>query len=231
MFLWRADLASNPRAAMPESKTNTLEVLIMNTKFKISRQAVLTISVLLTAMWLPLTTFAQDFSKTGDLTQGTNTLAETCAHCQTKHHSHDLRDCHHLHGASAFSTGFGDWVSEETVGFAETDPAVQQFEEVVVGTQISSHLVQQISVGFSETDPAINQPLESVTVLSASNSPAQQVSVGFSETDPAINTHRSIVELRSQHLVNCHGENAKDAVLVTPKFSNLTEKGNQHEIS
>lgn len=231
MFLWRADLASNPRAAMPESKTNTLEVLIMNTKFKISRQAVLTISVLLTAMWLPLTTFAQDFSKTGNLSQSTNTLAETCAHCQAKHHSHDLSDCHHSHDASAFSTGFGDWVSEDTVGFAETDPTVQQYEDVVVTPQVSNQLVQQISVGFSETDPASNQFPESVTILSVSNSSAQQVSVGFSETDPAINTNQSIGELHSQHLVDCLGGNAKGTVLVTPVFSKLAEKGNQNELS
>jgi len=200
MFLWRADLASNPRAAMPESKTNTLEVLIMNTKFKISRQVVLTISVLLTAMWLPLTTFAQDFSKTGNLTQGTNTLAETCAHCQAKHHSHDLSDCHHLHDALTFLPGSGYWVSEETVGFAETDPTVQQSEDVVTVSQGSNHLVQQISVGFSETDPATN-------------------------------LYQPIGELSSQHFVDCQGRNTKDTVLVTPKVSSLTEKGNQHEIS
>lgn len=216
---------------MPESKTNTLEVLIMNTKFKISRQVVLTISVLLTAMWLPLTTFAQDFSKAGDLTQGTNTLAETCVHCQAKHHSHDLSDCHHSHDASAFSTGFGDWVSEDTVGFAETDPTVQQSEDFVTVSQVSSHLVQQVSVGFSETDPAINQFPGSVTILPGSNSLVHQVSVGFSETDPATNLYQPIGELSSQHLVGCHGGNAKGAVLVTPKVTSLTEKGNQHEIS
>jgi len=199
MFLWRADLASNPRAAMPESKTNTLEVFIMNTYFKINRQVVLTISVLLTAMWLPLTTFAQDFSKAGNLTQGTNTLAETCAHCQAKHHSHDLSDCHHLHDALTFLPGFGDWVNEETVGFAETDPTVQQYEDVVAIPQVSNHLVQQISVGFSETDPANRQLQESVTVLSGSNSPAQRVFVGFSETDPTTNLYRPVGELSSQY--------------------------------
>ena len=203
----------------------------MNTKFKISRQVVLTISVLLTAMWLPLTTFAQDFSKTGDLTQGTTTLAETCAHCQTKHHSHDLRDCHHSHDTLAFLPGSGYWVSEETVGFAETDPTVQQSEDVVAVPQVSNHLVQQISVGFSETDPASNQFPEPVTVLLASNSLAQRVFVGFSETDPAANLYRSIGELRSQHLVDCLGGNAEGAVLITPKFSSHTETGNHHDHS
>ncbi len=122
-------------------------------------------------------------------------------------------------------------VNEETVGFAETDPTVQQYEDVVAIPQVSNHLVQQISVGFSETDPANRQLQESVTVLSLSNSPAQQVSVGFSETDPATNLHQSIGELRSQHFVDCLGGNAKDAVLVTPKLSSLTEKDNQHDPS
>ena len=203
----------------------------MNTKFKSSRQVVLTISVLLTAMWLPLTTFAQDFSKTGNLTQGTNTLAETCAHCQAKHHSHDLSVCHHLHDALTFLPGSGYWVSEEPVGFAETNPTVQQSEDVVTVSQGSNHLVQQISVGFSETDPASNQFPGSVTILPGSNSLVQQVSVGFSETDPATNLYQPIGELSSQHLVDCQGGNTKDTVLVTPKVSSLTEKGNQHEIS
>ena len=203
----------------------------MNTKFKIYRQAVLTIGVLLTAMWLPLTTFAQDFSKTGDRSQDTNIRAENCSHCQTKNHSHDLRDCHHLHDALTSLPGSGNWVGEEIVGFAETDPTVQKADDVVAILQTSNYLVKQISVGFAETDPVSDQFLESVTVLSASNSPAQQVSVGFSEIDPATNLYRPIGKFRSQHLVDCHGENAKGEVFATPKFSNLTETGTQHEIS
>ena len=201
----------------------------MNTKLKFNRQVALVICVLLTAMWLPLTTFAQEFSKTGDLSQGASNLAEICTHCQTKHHSHDLRDCHHSHDALTFFPGSGNWVSDEIVGFAETDPIVQQSGEAVTGLQASSHLTQQIPVGFSETDPASHQALESMTVLSASNSLVLSVSVGFSETDPAINLNRSIGELRSQHLVDCLGGNSKGEVFVTPKFSNLTGTATQHE--
>lgn len=203
----------------------------MNTRFKINRQVVFTISVLLTAMWLPITTIAQDFSKTGGLNQGTSTSVENCAHCQAKHHSHDLRDCHHSHDALTSLSGSSDWVSEENAGFAESDPSVQQFEDTVAVPQASDHLVQQISVGFAETDPASNQALGALTVLAASNSISRQVSVGFSETDPAINSYRTIGEISSQHLVDCLGGNAKGAVPETPKFSSLTEKGNQHETS
>jgi len=203
----------------------------MNTKFKIDRQVVLTIVVLLAAMWLPLATFAQDFSKTGDLSQDTNTRAENCSHCQTKHHSHDLADCHHSHDTPTLPSGFSDRVSEEIVGFAETDPTGQKPDDVVAILQASNHLVKQISLGFSETDPAVNPFLESMTVLSVSNSPAKQVSVGFSETDPATNLYRSIGKFHSQHLVDCLGGNAKRGVVVTPEFSNLTETGTQNEIS
>ena len=203
----------------------------MNTKFKNYRQVVLTIGVLLTAMWLPLTTLAQDFSKTGDLSQDTNTWSENCSHCQTKNHSHDLRDCHHSHDALTFLPSSGDWASDEIVGFAETDPTVQRSRDVVDILQAPNHQVQQVSVGFAEADPARQEAVESVTVLSASNGPIQQESVGFSEIDPAINLYRSIGKLRSQHLVDCHGENAKGEVSVIPKFSNLADTGNQHEIS
>ena len=195
----------------------------MNTKFKINRQVVLTIVVLLTAMWLPLTTFAQGFSKTGDLSQDTN--------IRVKNHSHDLRDCHHSHDALTLLSVSGNWVGVEIVGFAEAEPTVRKTDDVVAVLQTSNHLVEQISVGFSETDPASNQFPESVTVLSASNSPILETSVGFSETDPSKSLYQSIGKLRSQHLVNCHGENAKGEVSVTPKFSNLAETGTQHEIS
>lgn len=164
----------------------------MNTKFKISRQVVLTINVLLTAMWLPLTAFAQDFSEAGDHPEGTNTQVENCTHCQAKQHSHDFRDCHQSHDARGFSSGSGDRVNEDIVGFGETDPTVHQIEDVVVAPQVSDYLGQQISAGFSETDPASIQIPVPVTVLSESDSPARQVSVGFSETDPTINTNRTM---------------------------------------
>ena len=201
----------------------------MNTKFKISRQIVITISVLLTAMRLPLTTFAQDFSKTGDLTQGANTLAENCAHCQTKHHFHDLGGCHHSHNAGTFSLGFGDWVSDDIVGFAETDPTIQQPGDILAVQQASSLLAQQVSAGFSESDPASNQFPEPLTVLSTSNSPAEQVFVGFSETDPTTNPYRSIGEHSSQHFVDYHCANAMGTTLSAPKLPLMTEMGSHHE--
>lgn len=193
----------------------------MNTKFKIYRQVVLTVSVLLTAMWLPLSTFAQDFSKAGDPTQDTNTRAENCAYCQTKQHSHDLLDCQHAHDTLTFSPGPDHWVSEEIVGFAETDPAIQQSENVVAVPQVSKHLVQQVSAGFAETDPVRNRSSESVTALSVSNSPAQQVSVGFAETDPAVTIYKYFGEIQYQALVDCLERKAKGIDLRTTGFSSL----------
>jgi hypothetical protein len=203
----------------------------MNTNFKISRQVALTINVLLTAMWLPLTAFAQDVSEAGDHPEGTNTQVENCTHCQAKQHSHDLRDCHHSQDNRSFSPGSGDRENEDIVGFGETDPTVHQIEDVVAAPQASDYLGQQISAGFSETDPASIHIQVPVTVLSESDSPERQVSVGFSETDPTISTNRTIEEPRNQHLVDCLGGRAKGSVLYHPMFSYLTEKGNQHEIS
>lgn len=200
----------------------------MNTKFEINRQVILTLCVLLVAMWLPLTTFAQDFSKTGDLTQRTNTWAANCSHCQTKHHSHDPADCHHSHDALIFLPGSGDWASDEIVGFAETDPTDQRSRDVVEILLTSNHQMQQVSVGFAETDPAHQEAVESVTVLSASNSPTPQESVGFSETDPAINLNPSIGELHSQHLVDCLGGNAKGQVFDQYLFYGDPMAGTSH---
>lgn len=67
----------------------------MNTKFKFDRQIVLTISVLLTALWLPLTAVAQDLPENGDLAQVANTQTVDCPFCQktgAELHGHAMED-------------------------------------------------------------------------------------------------------------------------------------------
>lgn len=193
----------------------------MNTKFKINGQIVLTISTLLTAMWLPLTTFAQDASKTGDLTQGTNTRAENCTHCQTMDDSHDRRACQHSFDALTFLPGPTNGLREESVGFSETDPTIRQSQEALIDPQGSNRQVQQVSVGFSETDPASRQTLDVATVLQTSKNRVQQVYAGFAETDPAVMLYRSFREIQHQTLVDCHERNAKGIALTMSEFSKL----------
>lgn len=67
----------------------------MNTKYRFDRRTVLTISVLLMALWISLTTFAQGLPETGDLAQDANTQTDDCALCQkagAESHGHAIED-------------------------------------------------------------------------------------------------------------------------------------------
>lgn len=203
----------------------------MNTKFKTSRQVVLTISVLLTAMWLPLTTFAQDFQKDGDLAKNAITSADGCAHCQAMHDLQDLQDCQHSHDSLILLQGSNYRAFEDRVGFGETDPADQQSLDTLTVPQTSNNRTEQVYVGFAETDPAYQRSQGDVTILQTSNNWVQQSDVGFGETDPAANLYRSGEEINKRIYVNCHDENGRSVVHGAPRFSNLTEEGILHDHS
>jgi len=191
----------------------------MNTKYNFDRRFALTISVLLTTLWLPITTFAQDFTETGDFTPGANTRVDNCARCQNISDSHDLRDCQQLPDTLTILADSDSRVREESVGFAETDPTDHHSFDVVALLHATNNQVQQVYEGFAETDPAGQQSPDTVTVLQASNNLAQQVVAGFDETDPAINIYQSVGETYHQALVDCLGGNAKGMVLRHRDFS------------
>ena len=105
----------------------------MNTKSNFDRRLILTISVLLTTIWLPLTTLAQDSTET--------------THLQI------LPDCEKSTEILTVSKVPSARILEKEVGFSETDPADQQSENIETVTWtfiVRAH----VTVGFSETDPA-----------------------------------------------------------------------------
>ena len=178
----------------------------MNTKYSFDRRLVLTISVLFTALWLPLTAFAQVLPQSGDLIQSANTRST---------------DCQRLQDNPAAVAESNSRVREERVGFSETDPTDQQSRDIAAIPQAFNNQVQQIYVGFSEADPADQKSLNAVVVLQPTNHWVQQVSTGFTETDPAVDIYQSIGET----FANCLRGNAKDMVLETPEVPSQIEKG------
>ena len=78
-----------------------------------------------------------------------------------------------------------DQINDQSVGFAETDPAVQQFHDVRAFSNAPKNQVIEVGVGFAETDPAAQQFLNAVDFLQASNGRVIDGAIGFAETDPA----------------------------------------------
>lgn len=182
----------------------------MNTKYYFDRRLVLTISVLFTTLWLPLTTAALDFTEAANL--------------------QNIRECEASTDVLTAKTLFNARSLEKEFGFSETDPTDQQSQHSAITLRSPKVLQQQAYAGFSEIDPADQQSNNIETVMSASNIRAH-VNAGFSETDPAANRYNSVGEIDHQALAGCLGGNAKGAVLETPKLSSLPVKGKHHEHS
>jgi hypothetical protein len=183
----------------------------MNTKYNFARRLVLTISALFTALWLPLTAFAQDSPKAGDLTHSANTQAA---------------ECQRLLKTPTISN---NRVREERVGFSETDPTDQQWRSVAAISKAFNNQAQQVYVGFSETDPTDQNPKNAMVVLQPSKHWVQQVNAGFSETDPVVDIHQSVGKIHNQTFVACHRGNAKDIALEASDFPGPIDRDSNHE--
>lgn len=179
----------------------------MNTKYYFDRRLVLTISVLFTTLWLPLTTAALDFTEASAL--------------------QNIRECEASTDVLTAKTLLNARSLEKEFGFSETDPTDNQSQHSAITLRSPKDLHQQAYAGFSEIDPAYQQSNNIETVMSASNIRAH-VNAGFSETDPAANMYKSTGEIDQQALAGCLDGNAKGAVLETPKLSSLAIKNNHH---
>ena len=175
----------------------------MNTNENFSRRIVFAISALMIALWLPLTTFAQDKPNEGGFTQSAKTGADNCARSI-------FWDSDNPDGA-------------EIVGFGETDPADRQSFDAVVFLLTANVRVSETGTGFTETDPARLLFRDAVMIPQASNHRVAHVDAGFSETDPTANMLKSAGEIKNQTFVACHGGNQKEMSLGAPDFSSLTE--------
>ena len=151
----------------------------MNTKYYFDRRLVLTISVLLAMLWLPLTTFAKDLSEAAD--------------------SQSLQNCEKSHSILKFSTESISRDLDDAVGFAETDPTIRQPRDAKVFPHATNNLTQQQNAGFAEIDPAGQLAPIAVNNLQVSNRGAQWVYIGFSESDPASNIYFSQIEKDFRH--------------------------------
>jgi hypothetical protein len=171
----------NSRAAMPKNQhLIPLEVFTVNTYENFYRRIVITISVLLIAVWLPLSASALGVTKASDDSQSTEMRV---------HKGADL-DCEHLHLHRSHSRG-SDNADGEQIGFAETDPAYGPFSSVAIIRKATENSFSNVLVGFAETDPA-GQPVEDTWTLPwVSDNQVHRALVGFAEEDPTANGFQS----------------------------------------
>jgi hypothetical protein len=93
---------------------------------------------------------------------------------------------------------------ERSAGFAETDPAVEQSQDIVTFLNASNSRVIETRVGFTETDPAVQQFQDAVNFLHSSNNRVINGTIGFAETDPAgsYNQPREGTNYQPAHIVS-----------------------------
>ena len=202
----------------------------MNTKFKIERRTVLTISILMMALWLPLTTLAQDLTATENPAQSMNSRATECAQCTNINDPQELRECRESREMLAFWEISDPRVHIERSGFSEEDPAKQlKYQDVGVYLQTATSQKHHTYVGFAETDPAKLQPPKSRTFLPSPDHESHHIYAGFSETTPATETNQVVGKSPHQAFVDCLSGKVGGMVLESLEISCLTEKEKSNE--
>ena len=73
---------------------------------------------------------AQDFSKTGDISNSVIPKAENCAPCQKKLDYLDLKECQRARNVAILLTDSENSVREDYIGFAETEPTTFIYESI-----------------------------------------------------------------------------------------------------
>ena len=203
----------------------------MYTKLNFDRRSVLTISILIAAIWLPLATFAHGLTETESLEQSANSRAADCAQCVNISDPQELQNCKKSRDTMAFWEISDPRVLPDRVGFSEEDPTKQQPGNASVSKEPGSSQKQNLYAGFAETDPANLLSFEPKTLAPSTDTEPQLVIAGFSETDPAADISPEAGVSPYRAFVNCLNENASGVVLHSPEFSSLTRKENDNEHS
>ena len=205
-----------PKANALNAYFNTTGGITVITKLNLKGRIALITSILLLALWAPITTHAQP---NAEPESGKHTMAadvHECEHCKLLH-SAKGRPCPHAHQHS--NSKITDF--ENMVGFAEVDPAALLFENMDLDVDSSSHEVNGEYVGFAEVDPSdFGAPAALITPQLVER-PAWKNPVGFAETDPAdIENVREVIP--NEILVACQHMGTSSSFPSAVEFSGLT---------
>ena len=168
-----------PKANALNTNLDTTGGITVIRKLNLDGRIALTTSLLLLALWAPISTNAQPSAEPESGKYTVTTGVNECAHCNMLH-SAKGRPCPHAPQHS--NAGIID--IESMVGFAEVDPAAGLFENLDFGAVSSSHEVDREYVGFAEADPTDFGAVNTLIVPQLAERSVWQNPVGFAETDP-----------------------------------------------
>ena len=169
----------------------------MNRKLNLKGRAALVTSILLLALWAPITTIAQPNAEPESSNYTETTDVHKCAHCKLLHSAKGL-PCPHAHQHSSFD----NTDAESMVGFSEVDPAALLFESMATDVVTSRHEVSGDYVGFAEVDPTEFGTTPISINHQFSEQSTWQNPIGFAETDPA-EIDGGLMEIPNEILVAC----------------------------
>lgn len=117
----------------------------MKTNDNFGRQAVLTISAVLIALWLPSIALSQGFPEAGDFAQGAKSWADNCSRC------HNMRDPQDLRDDQWITTAFHMRLRAGLTG--------QQTRDILTFLQTSNNRVKEPGMVLLKDDPIVSMDL------------------------------------------------------------------------
>ena len=112
----------------------------MNTNNIFSKRALLTISAVLIALWLPSITYSQDFPEKGEFAAGAKSWADNCARCHNMRDPQDLRD--------------DQWVTTAFHMRLRAGLTGQQTRDILTFLQASNNRAKTVDVALLQVDSA-----------------------------------------------------------------------------
>ena len=166
-----------PKANALNINLDTTGGITVIRNLKLEGRIALVTSILLLALWAPMTANAQPNAEPESDKYTVTSDVHECAHCRLLH-SAKGHPCPHAPQHSNPDI-------ESMVGFAEVDPAAGLFENLDSGAVPLSHEVGGDYVGFAEADPTDFGTLDTLITPQLAERSVWQNPVGFAETDPA----------------------------------------------
>jgi hypothetical protein len=166
-----------PKANALNINLDTTGGITVIRNLKLEGRIALVTSILLLALWAPMTANAQPNAEPESGKYTVTTDVHECAHCRLLH-SAKGHPCPHAPQHSNPDI-------ESMVGFAEVDPAAGLFENLDSGAVPLSHEVGRDYVGFAEADATDFGALDRLITPQFAERTVWQNPVGFAETDPS----------------------------------------------
>ncbi|MBT8052442.1 MAG: hypothetical protein KJN69_00945 [Gammaproteobacteria bacterium] len=205
-----------PKANALNINLDTTGGITVIRNLKLEGRIALVTSILLLALWAPITTNAQPNAENESDKYTVTTDVHECVHCKLLH-SAKGRPCPH---ADRHSSSVENDIAS-SVGFADVDPAADLFESVDSNAVTSNYEVSREYVGFADSDPTDSGVPAISTIRQFAGHSTWKNPIGFAETDPT-GFEGAIEVVPNEVLVACQHMGTSSSFPSTVEFSGLT---------